>query len=627
MATVTKEFVVGGQGSPPGDASSAPSILAPGGDATVVGLDDDCGKWERRCQALLAVVPDLVLRLRRDGMYLDYRPSRQFPAVYSPEQVAGHTVREVLPPDVARQRMAAIEQALVMGCVQELRYELTTGGTRRLREERVAPSGPDEVIVLVRDVTERQRAEQAVRDLQHELESLFEHVPDLVATLAADGTLLFVNHAASEASRRAVVGTNIYEHLAPSEQAAAREAIRRVLSTGRSSTFDAATLGSLGPAASYECRLGAVMRDGRVAALTLVASDITERERVLEALRDSEERYRGLVEGSRDAIFITMRDGRIADFNQAALDLFGYTRDEVARANVSELYVDPADRDRFRAAIEECGSVRDYEVRLRRKDRSRFIGLLTATIRRAKDGTIAGYQGILRDVTERRRLERELLASSEREQQRIGQDLHDGLGQHLMGVSFLSKVLSDKLAAQGLAEARDAARIESLVGEAIKQTRQLAKGLQPVALDNGGLGTALQEMCGQVADLFGVPCTCHVLDEPVLGDGGLATHVYYIAREAIHNAVKHSKPRAVGVELCTVGGDGILSVRDDGIGFELCDRRSRGLGLNIMSYRAQMIGGALEVKSEPGSGTLVVCVFPVTAAAAREGNRERERAR
>ena len=137
-------------------------------------------------------------------------------------------------------------------------------------------------------------------------------------------------------------------------------------------------------------------------------NDITESKRLKEALREGEKRYRSLFEESRDGIYIIARDGEIIDFNRAGLDIFGYTRDEMIGMNVLELYDDPADRSRFKQTIEEMGSVRDYEIKFRRKDGTGIDCLLTSSVCRASHGSILGYQGIVRDITERKELEKKL---------------------------------------------------------------------------------------------------------------------------------------------------------------------------------------------------------------------------
>jgi two-component system cell cycle sensor histidine kinase/response regulator CckA len=141
---------------------------------------------------------------------------------------------------------------------------------------------------------------------------------------------------------------------------------------------------------------------------TLLKQEVADRKRAEEALRDSEERYRTLFEDARDAVYITTREGRFIDVNQSGLDLFGYTRQELLGLSGQEIYVNPEDRRRFQHEIEEKGSVRDFAVKFRKKDGTRMDCLLTSSVRRAGDGTVLGYQGFIRDTTERKRLQAQL---------------------------------------------------------------------------------------------------------------------------------------------------------------------------------------------------------------------------
>jgi PAS domain S-box-containing protein len=146
-----------------------------------------------------------------------------------------------------------------------------------------------------------------------------------------------------------------------------------------------------------------------------VTRDVEEWKRAEQALRESEERYRTLFEESIDAVYITTREGVLVDANQAFLDLFGFRREEARSMEIVQIYTDAADRKRFQEEIERIGSVGDYEVRFRKKDGTRIEGLLSATVRRDKDGTILGYQGIVRDVTEQRKLQSQLLQAQKME--------------------------------------------------------------------------------------------------------------------------------------------------------------------------------------------------------------------
>lgn len=219
---------------------------------------------------------------------------------------------------------------------------------------------------------------------------------------------------------------------------------------------------------------------------------------------------------------------------------------------------------------------------------------------------IHGLAGI--DITQRRLVERELLRVSDAEKNRIGSDLHDGLGQYLTGISCLSAALRDKLQTQGRKEAEDAATISTLVQEAISQTRALARGLCPVQLETSGLETALEDLTFQVQRLHGIECQFHPQGN-VDVETNIALHLYRIAQEAINNAVKHSTPKRIVVTAEFSKETKILAIEDDGCGFDPDAEHGPSSGMSLMPYRAAMIGGTLTVTSQPNSGTKIECRF------------------
>ena len=217
------------------------------------------------------------------------------------------------------------------------------------------------------------------------------------------------------------------------------------------------------------------------------------------------------------------------------------------------------------------------------------------------------------EMIERRRLEKSILEISEREKRRIAQDLHDGLGQHLTGVAFLSKVLADKLMENLSAEANDAGKIARLINEAINQTRELARGLLPVPSGSQGFVSALRHLASDVEELFNVSCLFRDENVVLIRDADLATHLYRIAQEAVTNAVKHGHARKVVIELSHRSASAVvLSIRDDGAGFPDVPERKEGMGLRIMNYRANMIGASLNISKNPNGGTSVTCMLSLT---------------
>jgi signal transduction histidine kinase len=239
----------------------------------------------------------------------------------------------------------------------------------------------------------------------------------------------------------------------------------------------------------------------------------------------------------------------------------------------------------------------------------RLISWSTTVLSRGQGMTHTIATGI--DVTERKRLERSILEVSAREQRRIGQDLHDGLGQHLTGIAFLSKVLEEKLSEKSVSESADAAKIVLLVNDAIRKTKELARGLLPVVSDAQGLMAALKRCAEETEDVFRANCR-FVCNTPVLvEDVNIATHLYHITREAVSNAMKHGKAGELEITLSAHGDQGVLAIRDNGVGLPEV-QKGTGMGLNIMSYRARMVGGSLEVRRNADGGVTVSCDFPLS---------------
>jgi two-component system sensor kinase FixL len=210
----------------------------------------------------------------------------------------------------------------------------------------------------------------------------------------------------------------------------------------------------------------------------------------------------------------------------------------------------------------------------------------------------------------RRNLERQIAAVSDREQQKLGQDLHDGLSQRLAGMSFAARVLADKLEERRLPEAEAAAKIAESLIESISQAKDIARGLYLVQLDSGGLAAALEELAAHAAASFGLDCRFIDRTAVPIGEGLAAVDLFRIAQEAVNNAARHARPKHVTIMLESDDEHISLSVEDDGCGLPENVDKPRGMGLHIMNYRARMIGASCEVKAAPAGGTVVACRLP-----------------
>jgi PAS domain S-box-containing protein len=404
-----------------------------------------------------------------------------------------------------------------------------------------------------------------------------------------------------------------YQHIHPEDkQRWSREAAQMFLS-GTALRSSYRIIARDGRVVWFHCEAKMIRRsDGRPWFIHGVAVDITELKLAEEAFEEERDVLSAILDTVGALVVVLDRSGRIVRFNRACEQTSGYSFEEVKGKYFWNLFV-PEERERLSTIFEQLKTGRpvdDFESYWILGDGSRrFIGWSTTALPRAHDAVrYVIATGI--DRTERKHLEKAILEASGREQRRIGQDLHDGLGQDLTGIAFMSKVQEQTLAEKSLPEAAAAAKIVDLVNEAIHTTRQLARGLLPVLSDSQGLMSALQESASEVEKLFHIECRFEC-DDPVVNlDDTVATHLYRVAQEAVHNAIKHGRATRVVISLTAGRDEAVLKVLDDGTGIPDVLPNQSGMGLRIMNYRAGMIGGSLRVERVAGNGTLISCIFP-----------------
>ncbi len=323
-----------------------------------------------------------------------------------------------------------------------------------------------------------------------------------------------------------------------------------------------------------------------------------------------QERYLDLFENANDMVYTHDETGRMTSINRAGEELLQLPRTEILRRDWPDLVLPEqraAAREWIRRVMETGGSgAAEWDFAVPGGAPAR----IEVSARRIQaPGRAPEIEGIARDITARKRLEREILEISSREQRRIGHDLH-GVCQELVGISFLAESLADRLRERGAPESEEVERLSELLGRAIVQTRGVARGLSPVRLEENGLLSALEELGAHLAEIFEISCEVACESAPETFESGVALNVFYIAHEAMVNAARHGGARRIRVELEQLAAARwSLTVRDDGRGFAVTANPSSGMGLRIMHYRARLIGGSLELASTPGAGTTVACLF------------------
>lgn len=257
-----------------------------------------------------------------------------------------------------------------------------------------------------------------------------------------------------------------------------------------------------------------------------------------------------------------------------------------------------------------------YEVPLNRLSANELVRLII-------DGTlIALVGGTLREARLKARerletsfeLEQQILEISDQERRRIGYDLHDGLGQHLTGISMLNETLAQQLKAGEKPDPANVETITRLVSEAVGITRDLAKSLSSITLERDGLVAALVELADTSSSLFGISCSFHYECDPkdLVLDSTRSLHLFRIVQEAVHNSVRHGKAKNIQIGVTRDRMNLVLTVVDDGIGLSEKTSASQGLGLRIMAYRATILRGSLTAKRvATQGGTVVTCIWPL----------------
>ncbi|MDB6023166.1 MAG: hypothetical protein JWQ04_3023 [Pedosphaera sp.] len=323
-----------------------------------------------------------------------------------------------------------------------------------------------------------------------------------------------------------------------------------------------------------------------------------------------EERYANLFENANDMVYTHDLNGHITSINQAGERLLQLSRRRILSRNIVDLVIaeEQAAAQHWLDQVLKGTAPPTAEWDFIAAS-GQPVKLEISTRLIEQEGQFVEVEGIARDITERKRLEREILEISNREQRRIGHDLHDGVCQQLAGIAFMSHTLANRLQQKGIPESSQAEGISGLINTAINYTRGVARGLFPVRLEENGLASALEELATNSSEVFKINCRFVAGEPAAIVDNETALHLYYIALEAVANAVKHGRAKNITITLGPAQERCELDVQDDGCGFSLPDSQNTGMGIRIMLYRARVIGATLNLQSRPGHGTEIACLF------------------
>jgi PAS domain S-box-containing protein len=393
-----------------------------------------------------------------------------------------------------------------------------------------------------------------------------------------------------------------------------------------------------------------VFTDDELKLATTIATQLAqaiEHQRDEEALRESEAKMRATVEQATAGVSRCDANGRITFVNRTLCQMLGYTNSELLGKTIAEITHREDVKEnmrRFRRMVRD-GKPFELEKRYIKKDGSTLWADVSASAVRGLDGKTQSTVAVVVDITARKKaeeelrqskelleelvkrrtkalrianaelrneierrkgLEGEILSVSDREQQRLGQELHDGLCQHLTAVAFMARSVALRLKNHRVIDATDIEKIAELVNNAASDTRSLSQALHRADIDSAGFISALEDLVDR--EIWRIPCRLEVKPAFHIDDDAAAAQLYRIAREAVINANKHAQAREIVVKLERLRKGMALHVIDDGVGLSKEEPKlKQGLGLHIMNYRAQLAGGRLEIDSPKTGGTRVSC--------------------
>jgi len=342
-----------------------------------------------------------------------------------------------------------------------------------------------------------------------------------------------------------------------------------------------------------------------------IFTDITEEQRFRRERDDQAQFNEALLANTPAAILVSDPRGLILDVNPAVTKLTGFPRKHfIGKHGYESGLLDEeqirSSRKRMAALLAGAAQVNSTLRIFTRKGGTRIVETQSTAARRP-NGEVACIIITAMDVTEQKRLETEVIKVAEQEQMRIGNDLHDGVGQMLTGIMSLTEALETSLNGELKDEA---VRIRELVRDTIQQVRQMSHGLSPAAVKHRGLASSLQ-LLGDSLRSKRLECVTHLDWEPTFKNAEAETHLFRVAQEAVSNAIRHGKPTSIAVSLRHEKGDtGLMEIEDNGVGISATKAgRSDGIGIRVMRYRIGLIGGDFKIARRPEGGTRVTCRF------------------
>jgi PAS domain S-box-containing protein len=597
-------------------------------DTTDRKLTNESGqRSDERSRAILRAIPDLMFLQTIDGVYLDYQAKDSRDLLLPPAQFLGKNMRDVLPPELSESLLSCFRRAQETDEPQALEYSLRLHGEERWYEARIVTTEGDKILSVVREITDRKRAEEALQSARESLTIALE--ASQMGTWDLDLTRDFSGHRSLRHDQifgydtpQAEWGREVARrHIVEEDRPLFDEAFERAMATG---VLDfEARVRWLDGSVHWMAARGRFYFDenDRPTRGAGVNFDITRRRQAEESLRESEERFRNMADNAPVMIWISGPDKLCTYFNQQWLIFSGRNiEDEVGMGWTDGVH--PDDRKRCIDTYNDAFDRREpftMEYRLRRADREFRWVLDTGTPRFSPTTEFLGYMGSCIDITERKTAEEsledlngQLIRAREDECARIARELHDAVNQRMVIMSIALEQLGQDASETNSNMSKQLKKLMTQVDEVSREIDRISRDLHPWKLVHLGLVASVKSLCHELRQI-------HKLKIEFSHDGvpaGLSQEIslcqYRIAQECLNNVIKHSGALDAKVELRGTEEEIVLRVSDTGVGFDAeSPGIKRGLGLVSMRERLRLLGGKMSVESRPSRGTQITASVPL----------------
>ena len=569
---------------------------------------------DRQLRAIYDALPDMIMVIDRAGTVVEARMGAGLEGRVAADDIIGTSLREMFPQSVADIRMDQLEETFVRGS-SVTEYLSTFGGLERYVETRGVRLDDEVVLVVVRDITERKRADDDLRSSREHLRAVYDAFPDVISISNRDGVIEELKVGPREipgVDLEAAVGKSFRELFDPAEAARQYDFQARVLAGEIITTQYPISFGDLTVWAESS---GARLDDDHV---LWVTHDITGRVRAEHELRESEDRYRNIVETAAEGIMALDADYRFTFVNERAEEILRYEHGALIGRHLTTILA-PERRHEVaeRRARRITGIAERFETHVLRGDDTQVWVLISARPRYDTEGNFAGSFSMIADISElkeaqarHRALLRRVGVAEDEERRRLAEGLHDGPIQELAAMALRLGTLRLGLDDDKAARVRE---IEDATRTTLRELRALMFALQPPEVGGGGLVPALRSCAGV---LFAETTTEAVVRGDLAREPAerIAANAYRIAREALVNARRHACAACVTVSVEADDTGLLVLVADDGVGIDpvtLRDGAPGHLGLRTMHERAEAAGGWCTVGPGESGGTKMAAWLPL----------------